>query len=63
MRGGEPVTLLYPQWQPGNHGPTGRVDKVAGLAIRASGNGASIDWTRDPVDVFAFHAGVPAGVT
>lgn len=63
VRGGEPVTLLYPQWQPGNHGPTGRVDKVAGLAIRASGNGASIDWTRDPVDVFAFHAGVPAGVT
>src|SRR5262245_21452682 len=31
VRGGEALTLLYPQWMPGNHGPTGRVDKVAGL--------------------------------
>src|SRR5512142_2809335 len=22
-----PLTLLYPQWLPGNHSPTGRIDK------------------------------------
>lgn len=63
VRAGEPVTLLYPQWQPGNHAPSGRVDKVAGLVIHAGGNGANIVWTRDAVDVFAFHVTVPAGVT
>jgi predicted metalloprotease with PDZ domain len=63
VRDGQPITLLYPQWRPGNHGPSGRVDKVAGLVIHASGKDASIDWTRDAVDVFAFRVGVPAGVT
>jgi predicted metalloprotease with PDZ domain len=62
VRSGAPVTLLYPQWQPGNHGPSGRVDKIAGLMIHASGGGARIEWTRDAVDVFAFHVAVPAGV-
>lgn len=61
VRGGEPLTLLYPQWQPGNHAPTGRVDKIAGLMIRA--NGARVEWMRDTTDVFAFHVAVPSGVT
>ena len=30
-----PLTLFYPQWLPGNHGPRGPVDKLAGLAIRS----------------------------
>src|SRR3954454_19677217 len=30
-RGGEPLVLLFPAWLPGNHSPTGRVDKLAGL--------------------------------
>ncbi len=60
VRGGESLTLLYPQWQPGNHAPSGRVDKLAGLVI--SGGGARLDWTRDPADVFAFHLSVPPGV-
>jgi predicted metalloprotease with PDZ domain len=58
-RAGESTVLQYPQWLPGNHSPTGRVDKLAGLMIRA--NGTRLEWTRDPVDVFAFHVGVPAG--
>lgn len=53
------VTLLYPKWLPGNHGPTGPIDKLAGLVARASGR--KITWTRDPVDVYAFHIGVPPG--
>src|SRR5579883_442806 len=58
---GEPLTLLYPQWLPGNHSPSGRVDRLAGLTIKA--NGSRLEWTRDSVDVFAFHVAVPAGVT
>jgi len=61
VRGGEPIVLLYPQWLPGNHSPTGRVDKVAGLMISA--NGARVAWVRDTVDMFAFHVDVPAGAT
>src|ERR1700691_120017 len=53
VRGGESMTLLYPQWLPGNHSPTGRVDKLAGLMIHA--NGSVVPWVRDPVDMFAFH--------
>ena len=29
-----PLTLLYPQWLPGNHSPTGPVDKLAGLVVK-----------------------------
>ncbi len=61
VRGGESLALLYPQWLPGNHSPSGRVDKLAGLLIYA--NGARLEWVRDPVDVFAFHVNVPAGAT
>lgn len=54
------VTLLYPQWLPGKHAPRGQVDKLAGLTITAGGR--VIPWVRDPVDVYAFHIDVPAGV-
>ena len=55
-----PLTLLYPQWQPGTHSPTGRVARLSGLQITADGK--PLTWTRDPVDVFAFHLTVPTGV-
>src|SRR5262245_22331696 len=61
VRSGESITLYYPQWIPGNHSPTGRVDSIAGLLINA--NGARVEWVRDPLDVFAFHINVPAGAT
>ncbi|MBV9083741.1 MAG: hypothetical protein JOZ62_13765, partial [Acidobacteriaceae bacterium] len=32
-----PLTLFYPQWIPGEHGPTGPVDNLAGLVFSASG--------------------------
>ncbi|WP_267394707.1 MULTISPECIES: peptidase M61 [unclassified Sphingomonas] len=54
-----PMALLFPKWLPGNHSPTGQIEKVAGLVVRA--NGRVVPWTRDPVDVFAFHVDVPAG--
>ena len=55
-----PMVLLYPAWLPGNHAARGQIEKLAGLVIKA--NGRTIPWTRDPVDVFAFHIEVPAGV-
>jgi len=56
-----PLTLLYPQWLPGNHSPTGPIDKLAGLKISA--NGQPLAWKRDPLNVYAFHVEVPAGAT
>jgi len=54
-----PMALLFPKWLPGAHSPRGEIEKLAGLVIRA--NGKIVPWTRDPVDVFAFHVDVPAG--
>ncbi|MGO4505255.1 MULTISPECIES: M61 family metallopeptidase [unclassified Dyella] len=56
-----PLTLLYPQWLPGNHSPTGPIDKLAGLTVKA--NGKVIPWKRDPLNVYAFHVDVPQGAT
>ena len=54
-----PMVLLLPKWLPGNHSPSGQLDKLAGLHIRAGGR--DVPWTRDPVDVYAFHIDVPQG--
>ena len=54
-----PLTLLYPQWLPGNHSPTGPIDKLAGLVVKA--NGQVLPWKRDPLNVYAFHVEVPQG--
>jgi predicted metalloprotease with PDZ domain len=56
---GKPLILLYPQWLPGKHGPRGALTEMTGLMIRAGGN--ALRWTRDPVQVYAFHVDVPAG--
>jgi predicted metalloprotease with PDZ domain len=55
-----PLTMLYPQWLPANHGPNGPLTQLAGLKFTA--NGKPVEWTRDPVNVFAFHVTVPEGV-
>jgi len=55
-----PLTLFYPQWLPGNHGPRGPVDKLAGLTISAGGK--PLTWSRDTSDVYAFNVVVPEGV-
>jgi predicted metalloprotease with PDZ domain len=59
VAGPGPLTLLYPQWLPGHHNPTGPIEKLGGLVIRAGGR--DVPWRRDPVDVFAFHLDVPPG--
>jgi predicted metalloprotease with PDZ domain len=56
-----PLTLLYPKYMPGEHGPTGPIAELAGLVIRA--NGKPLVWNRDSREVFTFHIDVPAGVS
>ena len=58
---GGPLTLVFPQWIPGEHGPTGPLDTLIGLLIRA--NGALLTWRRDPLDMYAINVTVPAGLT
>jgi predicted metalloprotease with PDZ domain len=53
------MTLLFPEWLPGKHGPRGEIEKLAGLEITAGGK--RLAWTRDPIDMFAFHVDVPSG--
>jgi len=55
------LTLLYPRWLPGNHGPTGNPNPLAGLQVTAGDK--PLAWQRDPVEVNAFHIEVPAGVS
>ncbi len=55
-----PLELEYPKWIPGDHRPTGPIDNLAGLFIRA--NGQEIPWRRDEVDMYGVHLTVPEGV-
>ena len=55
------VTLFYPQWIPGEHAPSGPVQNVSGLIIRA--NGKQLPWRRDLRDMYALHLDVPEGVS
>lgn len=58
---GGPLTLVFPQWLPGEHGPTGPLDTLIALTVRA--NGTTLSWQRDPFDMFAIRLTVPAGAT
>lgn len=60
---GAALTLLYPEWRPGNHSPSarGRLARVAGLTITA--NGVPVAWSRDPVNVYAYHVPLPPKTT
>ncbi|MGC2638618.1 MAG: peptidase M61 [Acidobacteriaceae bacterium] len=55
------LTLLYPEWIPGNHSPTGPIQALGGIIVKA--NGQPIPWVRDRVDMYAFHIDVPKGAT
>jgi predicted metalloprotease with PDZ domain len=52
-----PLTLYYPRWVPGTHGPIGPVSEQAGLRVAAGSN--RLAWKRDDADPYAFHVTVP----
>jgi predicted metalloprotease with PDZ domain len=54
-----PMTLFFPLWRMGGHNPSGELNKLGGLVVTAGGQ--PVAWSRDPVDVSAFHVVVPAG--
>jgi predicted metalloprotease with PDZ domain len=56
---GGPLTLYYPKWIPGEHGPTGPIQDLAGLKFTA--NGQILKWRRDRLDGWTIHVDVPAG--
>jgi predicted metalloprotease with PDZ domain len=53
------MTLHYPKWIPGEHGPTGPIQDLTGLKFTASGK--VLKWRRDLLDGWSFHVEVPAG--
>jgi predicted metalloprotease with PDZ domain len=53
------TVLLYPQWETASHAPTASIAELAGLMVYV--DGVRVDWTRDPVDMYAFHLDVPQG--
>jgi predicted metalloprotease with PDZ domain len=55
------LTLVYPKWIPGEHGPTGPIVDTAGIVISAAGQ--QLQWTRDDVEMYALHVNVPTGAT
>ncbi len=57
-----PMTLVYPKWIPGEHGPTGPIDNQAGFIVTTQ-SGERVKWERDPEDMFTFHITVPQGAT
>src|SRR5271165_5534651 len=48
-----PLTLYYPKWIPGEHGPDGPIANIANLKFDA--DGTEIPWTRDLTDVWTLH--------
>jgi predicted metalloprotease with PDZ domain len=56
-----PLTIYYPKWIPGEHGPNGPISSVTGLKFETGGK--TIPWKRDLLDVFTFHLDIPAGIT
>jgi predicted metalloprotease with PDZ domain len=56
-----PLTLITPQWIPGNHRPTGPVSDITGVVFTA--NGQTLKWRRDDVNLYEFHLTIPQGVT
>lgn len=54
-----PLTLFYPKWIPGEHGPTGPIADLVNL--RFSAGGQRLPWRRDDVEMYAIHLQVPAG--
>jgi hypothetical protein len=53
------LTLAYPRWIPGEHGPTGPIQQVGNLRIRSGST--VLSWTRDPDDIYNIRVNVPPG--
>ncbi|HEY4009766.1 MAG TPA: peptidase M61, partial [Acidobacteriaceae bacterium] len=57
--GSSEMVLLFPEWIPGEHAPSGPIDNLAGIVTTVDGK--RVQWTRSTVDVYAFHVPLPRG--
>jgi predicted metalloprotease with PDZ domain len=57
-----PMTLVYPEWIPGEHSPSGPVVDQAGFIITTP-SGQRVKWERDPDNMYTYHITVPPGTT
>ncbi|MBO9498682.1 MAG: M61 family metallopeptidase [Novosphingobium sp.] len=55
------LTLLLPEWLPGKHAPRGPINLLGDL--RFTIDGKPVSWTRDPLDVYAFHVALSEGAS
>ena len=53
-------SLVFPEWIPGNHRPSGPIAALAGIRMEAAGK--PLAWQRDDVDMYQFHVTIPPGV-
>src|SRR5207245_8511182 len=51
-----PLTLFYPKWIPGEHGPTGPITDLTGLQFYAKGQ--RLTWRRNLSDMYTFDVTV-----
>ena len=54
------LTLGYPKWLPGEHGPSGALNQIVYLSFHA--HGKELPWRRDDVEMYNFHLVIPPGV-
>src|SRR5262249_457344 len=54
-----PLTLVYPEWIPGEDGPAGPISDLVGIRFRIGNK--ELPWHRDPLEMYAFHCDIPAG--
>ena len=53
--------FITPRWIPGTHAPGGPLADITGVVF--TGNGETLKWRRDTVQLAEFHVTVPKGVT
>jgi len=51
--------FMLPKWIPGHHSPGTDLQRIADIYVNAGTT--RLEWTRDPVDMYAWHVNVPQG--
>ncbi|HEY6305469.1 MAG TPA: M61 family peptidase [Candidatus Angelobacter sp.] len=57
-----PLTLVFPKWIPGEHGPTGPIVDLTGMQFYGA-KGQRLTWRRDLTEMYAFQLTVPEGTS
>ena len=53
------MVLLYPEWLPGDHEPSGPISALGGIITTVDGK--RVQWVRDRINMFAFHVPLSEG--